>query len=128
MNIIPTEIIKNILSLLDTTSLVMISTTCNEFKIYTIDIEINTSLKCKIPLMNQCAYDGHLNVLKYLRGLEYRWDRTTCYHASRNGHLECLKYLHENDCEWSLYTSYAAAENGHLECLKYICDNGCEWV
>ena len=48
------------------------------------------------------AAGGHLEVLKYLRELQYPWDEKTCEYAAAGGHLEVLKYAHENGCPWDI--------------------------
>ena len=113
MDTIPDEVMGDILSLLDITSLVLFSTTCKKFKSLTSHVTISMEYTCdifpmsrranlreKVPLINQCMYDGHLHILKYLKSLEYKWNTNTCSYAAENGHLECLKYAHENGCEW----------------------------
>ena len=70
---------------------------------------------------------GSLELLKYLRELNYAWSSITCRFAAENGRLDCLRYLHENGCDWTFQTTEYAAKFGHLECLKYAHENGCYW-
>lgn len=73
------------------------------------------------------AYNGHLEVLKYLHTNGCKWNVWTCDHAALNGHLEVLIYAHKNGCTWDNWTCNNAAINGHLEVLKYAHENGCTW-
>ena len=79
------------------------------------------------------ARGGHLEALKFLRGLDppCPWDEWTCAAAAKGGHLEVLKYLRAQDppCPWSTSTCTYAAEGGHLEVLKWARsqDPPCPW-
>ena len=79
------------------------------------------------------ARGGHLEALKYLRGLDppCPWDESTCDYAAREGHLEVLKWLRSQDppCPWDWGTYDKAAWNGHLEILKWVRsqDPPCPW-
>ena len=42
--------------------------------------------------------------------------------AAWNGHLECLRYAREHGCPWDGWTCAEAAKYGQLECLKYAHD------
>jgi len=78
-------------------------------------------------IVDICAEEGFLNLLKYAHENGYPWTEKTCYIASRDGYLSCLKYAHENGCPWDVKTCYLASLNGHLDCLKYAHENGCPW-
>ncbi|WZN65930.1 putative ankyrin repeat protein [Chloropicon roscoffensis] len=69
------------------------------------------------------AFGGHLDVLKFLRGLDppCPWDVWTCSHAADGGHLEVLKWLRAQNppCPWNENVCYEAAGKGHLEILKW---------
>ena len=79
------------------------------------------------------AQQGHLEALKFLRGLDppCPWDEWTCAAAAKGGHLEVLKFLRAQDppCPWSTSTCTYAAEGGHLEVLKWARsqDPPCPW-
>ena len=79
------------------------------------------------------AIGGHLEALKYLRGLDppCPWDNNTCAWAAEGGHLEVLKWLRSQDppCPWDVYTCFVAAGGGHLDVLKWARseDPPCPW-
>ena len=79
------------------------------------------------------AEEGHLEALKYLKGLNLScfWDEWTCASAAKGGHLEVLKYLRAQDppCSWDEMTCAWAAEGGHLDVLKWLRsqDPPCPW-
>merc|ERR1719305_797520 len=74
---------------------------------------------------------GSVEVLEYLLERGYEFDVMACYGAARGGHLEALKYLRGLDppCPWDEETCAQAAEGGHLEVLKYLRaqDPPCPW-
>lgn len=49
------------------------------------------------------AREGHLDVIRWLRGRHAPWGKMTSYLAARGGHLEVLKWLREQDppCPWN---------------------------
>jgi len=79
------------------------------------------------------AIGGHLEALKYLRGLDppCPWDEVTCAWAAEGGQLEVLKWLRDQEppCPWDWETCAWAAERGHLEVLKWARsqDPPCPW-
>ena len=98
----------------------------------------------KTILCVNAVYEGHLDILKWLRMDNCRWyswkyilqrkkhkifdwDLWTCAYAAKNGHLETLKWARTNGCIWNSYTCAYAAQNGHLETLKWARVNGCDW-
>ena len=89
--------------------------------------ELTLLKKGKVNLMNKCAENGHLNLIKYLRKIGYNWSTLTCSSAARYGHLECLKYLHQNKCPLDMNTFRCAARNGNLKMIKYLHKNKCRW-
>ena len=70
------------------------------------------------------ARGGHLEALKFLRGLDppCPWDDETCGMAARGGHLDVLKWLRAQNppCPWHEWTCREAAGDGHLEVLKWL--------
>ena len=71
------------------------------------------------------AQGGHLDVLKFLRGLDppCPWDERTCAAAAREGRLEALKFLRGQNppCPWSRrYCREDAAKDGHQHVLDWI--------
>ncbi|WZN64715.1 putative ankyrin repeat protein [Chloropicon roscoffensis] len=79
------------------------------------------------------AGEGHLEALKFLRGLDppCPWSAWTCAEAAKGGHLDILKWLRSQDppCPWSAWTCSVAAQEGHLEVLKWLRsqDPPCSW-
>ena len=83
---------------------------------------------------------GSVKVLEYLLERGYEFDVMACYGAARGGHLEALKYLRGLDppCPWDEGTCAReawggtcswAAQKGHLEVLKFARgqDPPCPW-
>ena len=79
------------------------------------------------------AQQGHLEALKFLRGLDppCPWDERTCSAAAGGGHLEVLKFLRAQHppCPWVDFTCSLAAKGGHLDVLKWLRDQDppCPW-
>jgi len=79
------------------------------------------------------AREGHLEALKFLRGLDppCPWNKETCAYAARGGHLDVLKFSRAQDppCPWDEYTCWAAASEGRLDVLKWLRDQDppCPW-
>ena len=79
------------------------------------------------------ARGGHLEALKFLRGLDppCPWHEDTCSWAARGGHLDVLKYLRAQNppCPWNERTCEVAAREGRLEVLKWARsqDPPCPW-
>jgi hypothetical protein len=46
------------------------------------------------------AFDGHIEVVKYLIKLGIPWDGLTCVFASVNGHINILKWARAHHCPW----------------------------
>jgi hypothetical protein len=80
----------------------------------------------KCPLDKQAcaraAYNGHLEMLKYLHEeVKAPWGWTTASRAASNGHLHILEYLVERKYdEYCAWACEYAASSGHLDCLKYL--------
>ena len=92
----------------------------------------------KEKLMNECAKNGYLGLMKYLHVNGYSWDEWTCVNAAEHGRLNCLKYLYMNGGKCNSWTCKQAAMNvsslkrygdlqDHLGCLKYLHENKCCW-
>jgi hypothetical protein len=73
------------------------------------------------------AYDGHLEVLKWLHSTGCPWDSSTCDAAAVGGSLGMLSWLHKMGCPSNAATCCAAACGGHLEVLKWLHNTGCPW-
>ena len=78
-------------------------------------------------LCKKAAENGHLEVLKWLRGAGCNWDSHTCAYAALNGHVEILKWAYKNGCPLGKNTGYIAASGGNLDILKWAIENGCKW-
>ena len=74
---------------------------------------------------------GSVEVLEYLVGKGYEFDRNVCRGAAKGGCLKALKFLRGLDppCPWDEWTCIRAAEGGHLEVLKWVRsqDPPCPW-
>ena len=74
---------------------------------------------------------GSIEILEYLRERGYKFRGEACTCAASGGHLEALKWLRGLDppCYWSRYTTDRAASEGHLEVLKWLRDQDppCPW-
>ncbi len=73
------------------------------------------------------AYNGYLVLLKWTRANDCPWDERICSCAAQNCHLQTLKWARVNQCPWDERTCARAAENGHLELLKWARANQCPW-
>ena len=74
---------------------------------------------------------GSVKVLEHLRGRGYKFDEMACSGAAEGGHLEALKFLRGLDppCPWNEWTCCWAAEGGYLDILKFLRaqDPPCPW-
>ena len=86
-----------------------------------------TILEFDVNACASVAFDGYLNLLKWVRENGCPWDENTCSGAAYGGHLDCLTWARQNDCPWNFSTGCYAATNGHLDCLKWTLENGCDW-
>ena len=79
------------------------------------------------------ARGGHLEALKFLRGLDppCPWSSYTCCLAAKGGHLDVLKWCRSQNppCRWSSGMCATAAERGHLDVLKWCRSQNppCPW-
>ena len=79
------------------------------------------------------ARGGHLEALKFLRGLDppCPWSAWTCAEAAGGGHLDVLMWARSQDppCPWDDRTCLCAAKGGHLDVLKFCRaqDPPCPW-
>jgi len=85
----------------------------------------------KIKICDIAAENGWLDLLKWAREKNYKWNNSLLGSAAKNGHLKVLKWALQNGCQWYWYENNSiyecAAENGHFEVLKWIHENGCKW-
>ena len=72
--------------------------------------------------INEAAYNGNLEMVKYCVANKCPIDTGACAEAARNGHLEVLKYLREEaKAPWpSWITANWAAVERHLHILEYL--------
>ncbi len=73
------------------------------------------------------ALHGNLDMIKWARSNDYKWNENTCSGAALNGHLDILIWARENGCYWNSQTCSAAALGGHLNILKWARENYCSW-
>ena len=68
------------------------------------------------------GFGGTVEAFQYLRGRGYEFDEKACEGAAREGHLNALKFLRGLDppCPWSASTCSLAARIGQLEALKWL--------
>ena len=73
------------------------------------------------------AENGHLHILEYLVERKFdKYNEDVCVCAAENGHLDCLKYLHETaKAPWDEKAVREAHENNHTDCVQYLLDNDC---
>jgi len=83
---------------------------------------IREEKKCKwnVGTINQAAYNGDLEMVKYCVANKCPIDWRACARAAENGHLEVLKYLREGAKAPDSQTAAWAARNGHLHILEYL--------
>ncbi|MEO1219038.1 MAG: ankyrin repeat domain-containing protein, partial [Bacteroidota bacterium] len=86
--------------------------------------------------MHSAAKNGHLEVVKYLKGqgakvgTPDKHGRTPMHSAAKNGHLEVVKYLKgqgakvDTPDKHGRTPMHSAAKNGHLEVVKYLKGQG----
>ncbi len=68
-----------------------------------------------------------IEVLKWARDNDCRWDHWVCSQAALEGHLSILEWARDNGCPWSERTCSSAAAGGHLDILEWLRKNGCPW-
>jgi hypothetical protein len=69
-----------------------------------------------------CAvWNGHLELLQWLRSQGCPWDDRTCSYAALNGHLNEARAIPG----WDSYTSSRSASRGHLNVLQCAKSQGC---
>lgn len=74
---------------------------------------------------SHAAATGRLDVLQYAISLGFfREGMPVCEEAARGGHLEVLKWCRANGYPWGL-SGLRAAGGGHLEVLRWCATNGC---
>jgi len=70
------------------------------------------------------AYNGHLNVLKYLRVKGYQWDEKALISSSLYGRLDILKYANDTGfnipLKQCLLVSKIRKKVHNIDCVKYI--------
>ena len=74
---------------------------------------------------SSAAWEGQLEILKWLRSEGCPWDAWTTWAAARAGDLPCLQFARENGCPWDARTFTAGVEGGSTDCLEYLRKNGC---
>ena len=70
--------------------------------------------------IDSAASNGHLDIVKYLYGLKKINTSLAIDWAAEGGYLEIIKFLHENGQSGSHLAIDKAAHNGHFEIVKYL--------
>ncbi len=71
---------------------------------------------------------GHLHVLKWLQEHKYEFNTKSpmmCNNIVQRGHLEILKFARGIGCPWNSATYDYALKYGNEELIKWVIDNGC---
>jgi hypothetical protein len=71
-------------------------------------------------IMDNAAYNGNLNVIKFLHKKGYRGTKYTTYNAVISGKLQLIKWFHRKDYKFSQHAMDAAAMLGYLKILKWL--------
>lgn len=75
--------------------------------------------------INDAAFEGHFEVVQWLRANGCSWSDLTCEYTALRGHLKILQWLRASGCPWDEWTCAYAAGAGHLEVLQWAIANGC---
>ncbi len=70
--------------------------------------------KCEC-MMRCIARMGNVEMMKWARKNEYRWDHHTCDSAVYYGHLKMMQFLRENGCPWDRKNCFRLAKNNHYD-------------
>ncbi|KAL1448221.1 hypothetical protein WDU94_000602 [Cyamophila willieti] len=76
---------------------------------------------------SRAAFNGSIEILRFLREEGCPWGKETTAWAAERGHLKCLQYLIEEKCPWDPKTTERAALRGQLEILKFLKTTDCPW-
>lgn len=88
-------------------------------------MQTGTTLTSAKNILRLASNQGHLNVLRWchLNGYDFTQDRRLCAEATCDGHLEVLKFLRGLGCEYG-DTAKWAKRNGHIKLLTWARLNG----
>lgn len=73
---------------------------------------------------NMAAFNGDIELLKWLRERNNPWSEGTCCAAINGRNLHVLSYLLENGCPCDSRSAWEAASVGHIPSLKMLQANG----
>jgi hypothetical protein len=92
---------------------------------YDTFVKLKEKYKMKIHTHHYCmmARGGHLKLLKSLN--PFRLDHCVAISAAEGGHLDVLKYLKSIDSRWDERTCRVAAKERHFDVLVYAINEGC---
>ena len=82
--------------------------------------------KKKAKQFDFCAISVYLEsmeLLKWVRSLNFDWNQKTCERAAINGNLEILQYALKEKCPPGEDLVETASANGHFEMVKWLVEN-----
>ncbi len=122
-DVLPNELLSNILLLLHPVGRVVCKSVC--YRWYQILTRLGP-FSCD-GFAATVACEGHLNVLRWARSQGCPWNEETCAKAAWGGHLEVLQWLRSQGCPWNAWTYAFAVLGGHLEVFQWVRSQGCLW-
>ena len=72
------------------------------------------------------AKNCHLDCIKHLIDLNFKWDCIITYYAACEGRLDILQYAQEKNFPFHSLTT-ACAERGSLDCLRFCLEHNHPW-
>lgn len=100
---------------------VVILFVCSEWKDNIRRLAPNSPFVRGTSLSAEAATGGHLNLLKWMRGMGCPWDSYTGAQAAYCGHLEMLKWAMANGCKTTLRNILVqASSGGRVEVLEWV--------
>lgn len=116
--------------------LVMIFDMCpNKTVLMRVNHEIRNIIRrhCKCRLVGSQLYcgkvgkEGQLNILKWARLNDAKFDINTWIYIAVGGDLACLKYIHKCSGFIPANICDCIVKGGNIECIKYIHGCGIKW-
>lgn len=106
--------INEICNYLDEASKYMLLLSFNETSFMSINKNI---------IMNVAAQLGYINIIKIIKDMGYKWDKTSCAAACLGGQLETLKWLKNSGCKCDNKSYKAAGRIGNINIIIWLTDN-----